>query len=218
VTMNPLSRPLIEEAVSRIRELPPLPEGMAVELGSILRILQAAETSEAVPPEVRQRTEALLPEVLRLLKESRRREGNILAERIMEHARAVRDGAERLKKRLPRIQEERKDEFLRAVNDLLQACDGRLTRGEIAQALAVHMEKTDVTEEMERILVHTESLIETISSEDATVGKKLDFLCQELHREVNTLGVKARESSVVAETISMKTEIEKLREQVHNVQ
>lgn len=78
-------------------------------------------------------------------------------------------------------------------------------------------EKLDISEEISRIENHIMQLGEVLDSGDI-VGKKLDFLLQELNREVNTLACKSGEYALSAIVIEMKTEIEKMREQVQNIQ
>jgi uncharacterized protein (TIGR00255 family) len=83
--------------------------------------------------------------------------------------------------------------------------------------LAFYADRADITEELDRIDSHTKSFLEWVQSKDA-IGRKLDFLTQELHREVNTLGTKAGLLEITQRVIQLKNCIEKLREQVQNVE
>jgi uncharacterized protein (TIGR00255 family) len=87
----------------------------------------------------------------------------------------------------------------------------------LLQELAVYADRSDISEELVRLNSHMLQFEETLKSPDA-VGKTLEFLLQEVGREVNTIGSKANDASVAQLVIRMKAEVEKLREQVQNVE
>jgi uncharacterized protein (TIGR00255 family) len=92
-----------------------------------------------------------------------------------------------------------------------------LDEGRLAQEVALYADRSDITEELVRIRSHLNQF-NTYLELDEGVGRRLDFLIQELHREVNTLSVKASDASISAMVVEMKSELEKLREQVQNVE
>jgi uncharacterized protein (TIGR00255 family) len=79
------------------------------------------------------------------------------------------------------------------------------------------LEKLDISEEVNRIENHIQQLIETLK-EGNVMGRKLDFLLQEIGREVNTIAAKSGDYTISSLTVDMKLEIEKMREQVQNLQ
>ena len=83
--------------------------------------------------------------------------------------------------------------------------------------LAIYSEKVDITEEMVRLESHIKLFKDTIGKNNS-IGKKLDFILQEMNREANTMGSKASNASLTKEVINIKNEIEKIREQVQNVE
>jgi uncharacterized protein (TIGR00255 family) len=93
-----------------------------------------------------------------------------------------------------------------------------LDAGRLEQEAALLAERSDVSEELQRLEAHLAQFGELVSSGSGPVGKKLDFLSQEILRELNTLGSKARDLQLVREVLEMKSEIEKVREQVQNVE
>lgn len=95
--------------------------------------------------------------------------------------------------------------------------DEVVDEGRLAQEVALFAEKSDITEEIVRIRSHLRQFREYMSLEDA-LGRRLDFLLQEINREVNTLGAKASDSLISSLAVEMKAELEKLREQVQNVE
>ena len=78
-------------------------------------------------------------------------------------------------------------------------------------------EKTDVNEELVRLETHFVHAEELLASNNS-IGRELNFLSQEIQREINTLGSKVRDVDVMREVVRMKTELEKLREQVQNIE
>ena len=92
-----------------------------------------------------------------------------------------------------------------------------LDAGRLAQEVAYLADRSDITEELARLKSHVEQFREAIES-DEEVGKRLDFLLQELNREANTVLSKSTEISIKEAALAIKAEVEKLREQVQNVE
>lgn len=87
----------------------------------------------------------------------------------------------------------------------------------LAQEVAFFAERTDVAEEMTRLSSHLEQFNELLSSKDPS-GRKMDFLVQEMHREVNTTGSKSQHADISSRIMQLKAELERIREQVQNVE
>lgn len=87
----------------------------------------------------------------------------------------------------------------------------------LEQEVAVFADRCNVTEEVVRIKSHI-GQFRSVATEDGPVGKKLDFICQELNREFNTIGSKAQDADITSQVIAAKAEVEKIREQVQNIE
>jgi uncharacterized protein (TIGR00255 family) len=87
----------------------------------------------------------------------------------------------------------------------------------ILRELVVFADRSDISEEVARIDSHFQQYEDCRKSREA-VGRKLDFLAQEFHREINTIGSKANDARIAAEVVLMKTELERFREQVQNIE
>ena len=109
-----------------------------------------------------------------------------------------------------------RDRLCTKVNDLLADRVG-LPEERLAQELALLMVKADVSEEIQRLRAHVESAEESLDGSEA-VGRRLDFLCQEFNREANTLCSKASDVALTAVGLDLKVEVDRLREQVQNVE
>ena len=92
-----------------------------------------------------------------------------------------------------------------------------LSEERLAQELVILLTKIDVTEEVDRLLVHLGSCVELLKA-DRSVGRRLDFICQELNREANTLCSKSSDNGLTSIGIDLKVGIEKFREQIQNIQ
>ena len=89
--------------------------------------------------------------------------------------------------------------------------------GRLAQEVALMADRSDVTEELVRLASHFDQFDEALQLTEP-VGRKLDFLMQEMNREVNTIGSKSSDAEVTSLVIRIKAEMEKMREQVQNVE
>ncbi len=133
---------------------------------------------------------------------------------------------ESIEKRLPIIEAESEsvsDEYYerlqRKIEKLLSKSDSQieLDQGRLAQEVAYLSDKSDISEEISRLKSHIEQF-NLIMNEDEAVGKRLDFLTQELNREANTIGSKTQNLTVKEAALGIKADIEKIREQVQNVE
>lgn len=100
---------------------------------------------------------------------------------------------------------------------LLAGSGVAVDEGRLANEVAVLSDRVDVTEELVRLASHL-SQMRALLAEDVPVGRRLDFLTQELGREVNTIGSKSQSADIAARVVAAKAEIEKIREQVQNVE
>ena len=149
------------------------------------------------------------------LKEMRIREGRFLSEEIRARAGSLGNMIETIKLGAPDELARWREKFSARLKLIVDA--GMMDNSRILQETAIMAEKLDISEEISRIENHLKQIAELLNSGD-TVGKKLDFLLQELNREVNTLSCKSAEYSIAAVVVEMKTELEKMREQVQNIQ
>jgi uncharacterized protein (TIGR00255 family) len=107
--------------------------------------------------------------------------------------------------------------YRQRVAEITKTAELAVSEDRLAQETAVLLEKMDVSEEVTRLGIHVEQMRQMLDGTEPA-GKKLDFLTQELLREVNTLGQKSRASSVRSVVVELKAEIERIREQVQNVE
>lgn len=145
----------------------------------------------------------------------RKREGALLAEDIRDRLKRLREAKTTVSARAPLVAQEAFERMKVRVEKLLGDSIPDLPR--LNQELAVYADRSDITEELVRLNAHMIQFNDTIQRAEP-VGKRLDFLLQEMSREVNTIGSKANDVTITTEVVGMKTELERLREQMQNVE
>lgn len=157
----------------------------------------------------------LLDEALAAAERMRESEGESLGQAMIESADQLRDGLAAIKARAPELvrdYEVRLSERIKALTGSVSLDEGRLL-----QEVAIMAEKSDITEEIKRIESHLGQFYDLVRMKEAA-GRKLDFLFQEMGREVNTISAKINDIDTATLIINMKMELAKLREQVQNIE
>ena len=103
------------------------------------------------------------------------------------------------------------------IQEYLVSLEASISEDRFLQEIALLADKTDITEEIVRFTSHVVQLKNTLTDENP-IGRKVDFILQEMNREVNTIGSKAMDSSITEFVVQLKCELEKIREQVQNVE
>ena len=152
-----------------------------------------------------------LEEALDQLNGMRTTEGKKLAVELLERLDQIRGLVDQVKERLPEINTIYESRLKNRIQEICEEPD--ISEDRLAIEVAIMAEKGDVTEELVRLHSHLDHAIEMIESKEP-VGRKLNFLAQEIQREINTLGSKVRDTDVVRFVLEMKSELEKFREQI----
>jgi uncharacterized protein (TIGR00255 family) len=147
--------------------------------------------------------------------ESRSLEGEKLCHDITEKLSRIEALVNEIVERSPQTVEEYRQKLTDKVKELLG--DTQLDEAVLATELVIYSDKVCVDEEMVRLRTHISHMKETLAEEDA-IGRKLDFLIQEMNREANTTLSKANDVTIANYGIELKTEIEKIREQIQNIE
>ncbi|MCL2398817.1 MAG: YicC family protein [Defluviitaleaceae bacterium] len=148
----------------------------------------------------------------------RMNEGYSMYEDIMEKCSHIKELLTEIKTRVPISAQDYKKRLTDRINEVFtQMPKVELDESRLLMELAIYADKVNIDEELTRLDSHLEQFYHIMTEDDA-VGRKLDFLVQELHREVNTIGSKTGDITTSKLVIDMKSEIEKIREQVQNVE
>jgi uncharacterized protein (TIGR00255 family) len=145
----------------------------------------------------------------------RAREGDVLVAELRHRLELLEGSGERVAARAPERLSRERDRLRAAVAELL---DGKpADESRLAQEIAFQADRLDITEELVRFRAHLGAAREALAA-TKPAGKQLGFLAQELGREVNTMGAKANDAEITHEVVAMKGELEKLREQLENLE
>jgi uncharacterized protein (TIGR00255 family) len=145
----------------------------------------------------------------------RLKEGGALLEDITQRLSDIEKVMSTVAERAPAVVEEN---IVRLKERVTQLMSGQtFDEARLAQEIAIMADRCDITEELVRFRSHLQQFSSTLKSGEP-VGRKLDFLLQELNREVNTVGSKANDAAIAALVVSLKAEMEKIREQVQNIE
>ena len=157
--------------------------------------------------------ESTLVTALKELKDSRRREGQQLKLLILERCANMEAEVERVKVRLPIVIDNIRQRLLERLAEL----KGELDEARLEQEMVMLVNKTDVAEEIDRLATHIVE-VRRVLEQNQPMGRRLDFLMQELNREANTLSSKSADSELTRSAVELKVLIEQMREQVQNIE
>lgn len=145
----------------------------------------------------------------------RRREGRTLAQDIAQRLKLVRRTAQAIEARAPGSVREHFERMQARIAQL--SGTGQLDPNRMSQELALYADRCDITEELTRLGSHLAQFEAALTNREP-VGRTLDFLLQEMGREVNTVGSKANDAEIAGHVVRLKSEMEKIREQVQNIE
>jgi uncharacterized protein (TIGR00255 family) len=191
--------------------------GGSIDIGLVagFRDIVGLSDQPADEPKLAKLVEKLGLQAVQDLAKMRRKEGALLARDILERLETLRRWKEAVSGRAPSVSREAFDRMKTRVEKLLGEAIPDLPR--LHQELAVYADRSDITEELVRLDAHMVQFEQTVQSSES-VGKTLDFLVQEMGREVNTIGSKANDAAITASVVNMKAELERIREQIQNVE
>jgi uncharacterized protein (TIGR00255 family) len=216
--------PVIDEArvahyAATLRELQKkLALGGEVDLATILRLPDVvASPTDQADPAAGEALAGIVGKAIDNLITMRRAEGAQLAAFLVERVDAVEARLGRVEERAPIRLKEQHERVKRTVGELIGGAGADPQR--IAQEIAILADKLDVAEELDRFRSHLSAFRETVRSNTSEpVGKRLGFILQEMLRETNTVGSKANDAPILDDVIAVKEELERIREQVENLE
>ena len=177
----------------------------------VLVVKKADEDEEKIWSYVKSVTDTALDKFIAM----RTVEGEKMKNDISSRADYILSCVEYIEKRSPETVKEYNDKLVERVHDLIG--DVSLDEGRVIQEVAIYADKVAVAEETVRLRSHLDQLKAFINA-DEPVGRKMDFLVQEINRETNTIGSKANDVDIARKVVDIKAEVEKIREQIQNIE
>jgi uncharacterized protein (TIGR00255 family) len=157
----------------------------------------------------------VLSNAIAALIDMRQKEGEVLGQDLKARLYLINEHLDEINARAPQIVLEYQKRLVARIRELM---DGMvIDESRLSQEVAIMAEKSDITEEIVRFRSHIKQFFEMLKSPEA-MGRKVDFLIQEMNREVNTIGSKSNDAEISCHVIEIKSELAKLREQVQNLE
>ena len=161
--------------------------------------------------------EPVVKQALAELTKMREQEGQALASDLTENCRTVGEHLAAVELRAPEVGTSYRDRLTERVNAALSELNVSVEPADLIREVAIFADRTDISEETVRLRSHLDQFTAAIDLPESS-GRKLDFITQEMAREVNTIGSKANDAEITRHVVEMKTALERVREQVQNVE
>jgi len=213
-----LNRPLVKAYIQVFKELneeleckQPIDPSFFCQLKDIIITKQDSIDIENVWPDL----EDVINKAVHSMESMRINEGRALEKDFLERLNRITRYIDEIRTRTTVIVESYRDKLRQRINKLIKHIE--INEDRLIQEVALIADRSDITEELIRVESHLEQFRNFINQDDV-IGRRLDFLLQEINREVNTMGSKAADSLVSQLAVEIKAELEKLREQIQNVE
>ncbi|NQU43427.1 YicC family protein [bacterium] len=193
----------------------------AVSLEYLLQLPGVAEAASPIMEEeaVQDLAISALNQALDALIEERRREGEALEKEIRLRLSNLEEMRTSIESRREEVVETYRQRLRKKAEEWAQTASVEIDAGRLESEILLYAERSDITEELVRLDTHIDAFVQAFdASGEAAQGRSMEFLAQELLRETNTIGSKARDTSIATLVLTMKNEIEKIREQILNVE
>jgi len=209
-----------ELARAYLTELKDLSEETGLEYN--LSVLDISKFPEILKLEDDQDEELIINEVMLALEDALKKfvsmreiEGQKLVEDIKNRIHAIQKKVEEIQDESSHVVEDYIEKLKTRVAELMEP--GAVDENRIMQEIVIYSDKSSIEEELTRLKSHIAQFL-TLIDQDSPIGKKIDFLIQEMNRETNTIGSKANNIDITNNVIEIKTEIENIREQIQNIE
>lgn len=189
-----------------------------------ISVMNIAKFPEIIKTEEKEEDEDLLwsmlkpalEEALIKLKEMRIEEGKKLAQDTLKRCNLLKNYIEEIEKYSYNVVIDYKEKLNSRISEMLED-PSIIDENRLAQEVAIYADKSSITEEIVRFRSHIDQLKKTIVK-DESIGRKIDFLIQEMNRETNTIGSKSSDLNITNLVVEIKSELEKIREQIQNIE
>jgi uncharacterized protein (TIGR00255 family) len=202
-------------ALLELKERVGLEESIPVSLVATFPDVITTRQGELDEDELWAQVLSALQQAVDILIDMRRREGDNLKEDILKNLGAIGLEVSEIEKRAGFIVEEYRDKLLKRLEVLSDGIE--LDPDRVYQEVVIFADRSSINEEIVRLRSHA-SQMHSILDDGGAIGRKLDFLVQEMHREINTIGSKANDLSISKAVIEVKSRLEKVREQIQNIE
>jgi uncharacterized protein (TIGR00255 family) len=193
----------------------------AIDLATLLSlpgIIKPKEPDAEMTDLTKEGVQTLSEQAIIQLDKMRCAEGEYLNHDLQSHSNHIRQELEQIHTRRSVVVQEYAEKLRKRVDSLLAEAKLNLDEETLAREVAVFAERSDITEEIARLQSHLQQFDQARESEDHQVGRRLDFICQEMLREANTIASKAADVDICQRVVNMKCSIDRIKEQIQNIE
>ncbi len=215
-----INKAALQAYLEQLQDVPGLNGAARIDIASLLQLpgvcQEPRDDSDELTihgPVVNELTQQAIAKLIGM----RQREGEGLFADLMKHITLISDHLKEIQKRAPFVIDEYHKKLASRVTQLLSKAELQVNQVELLKEVAVFAERADISEEIQRLNSHLQAF-EHACRKDEHAGRKLDFITQEMLREANTIGSKANDAQIAAHIVEIKGAIDRLKEQVQNVE
>jgi len=212
--------PALTAYLKQLQGIPGLDKFVQIDLASLVQLPGVCQEPRDETDEIERHGNSvreLTAKAIVKLDAMRRREGEALFNELMKHIRVIRESLAEISKRAPLVVEDYHRRLLLRINQLLNSAELKVNESDVIKEVAVFAERADIAEEIQRLSTHCEAFEQSCRTGEHA-GRKLDFIAQELLREANTIASKANDATIARHSVEIKGAIDRLKEQVQNVE
>jgi uncharacterized protein (TIGR00255 family) len=210
----------LEAYLQQLQQIRGLNGMVQIDLASLLQLPGVCQEPRDESDEIARHGDVirqLTAQAIDKLEAMRRREGQSLFDDLMRHTKLIAENLSEIARRAPSVIEDYHKRLSQRVNLLLSTAELKVNEVELIKEVAVFAERADICEEIQRLRHHLEAF-EHASRFGEHAGRKLDFITQEMLREANTIASKANDAQIARYIVEIKGAIDRLKEQVQNVE
>ena len=174
--------------------------------------------NESIDDSLQEKILNTLKTAIQSLNIMRENEGNKIAKDLKIRADLLKEHTKTLEGYTKDIEKSVFEKLQKKITEMTSQVGVEADNSKIIEQAAFYADKMNVTEEIVRLYSHIEQLNEFLQEDSVEIGKKIDFLLQEMNREINTVGSKSQKSEIISLVVDIKSEIEKIREQIQNIE
>jgi len=199
-----------------------LPENITyrIDIGSMLAlpgILSPVTIDDKIAGQLKEHILNITQQAIEKLKQMRTTEGALLATDLDKHCKVINEKLDQIRTHSTSVLQQYQKKLMKKTNDLLAEKKLKLDEETLAREVAILAEKSDISEELARLDSHIQQFVKSGQSNDR-VGRRLDFISQEMLREANTIASKAADIEIIRCVIDIKCSIDRIKEQIQNIE
>lgn len=187
-------------------------------MSSYINLPNILNKNESIDDSLQEKILSTLKNAIDSLNTMRENEGTKIAKDLKVRADLLKEHAKTLEGYTKDIEKSVFEKLQKKITEMTSQLGVEADNSKIIEQAAFYADKMNVTEEIVRLYSHIEQLNEFLQEDSVEIGKKIDFLLQEMNREINTVGSKSQKSEIISLVVDIKSEIEKIREQIQNIE